>query len=343
MSLGTETRPFRILAIDGGGMKGVFACSYLHALEEHFSKKLVTHFDMIAGTSTGGIIALGIAAGKTAGQLGSFYREHGPDIFPDPRSLRLPIVKQLKALLDNWTRLNKGYWYQAEPLRKALASVLADECGTPLLMNSAATRLIIPAVNAQSAFPRVFKAHRGEPQVKHLDRDMDIPMIDVALATAAAPWYLPIAKVSEAGMPFTYIDGGLWANNPAVVAITEALTYYVGDERDYDCIQMLSIALPSSAGFRNDGEYMRGTQFVHQLLSYSMEASKHGADKTAEFLLRAKPNTYHRVRPKNLTEDESDRLQLDSANPEDIGELLMLGNQQAHLEKGMPELQAVFG
>ncbi|HEY3780302.1 MAG TPA: CBASS cGAMP-activated phospholipase [Fimbriimonadaceae bacterium] len=333
----------KILTIDGGGMKGVFACSYLATLESHFGKKLDQHFDLIAGTSTGGIIALGLAAGKTAAELLSFYREHGKEIFPEgkPEPKRQPM-RFFRGAFHLKARLEKGYWYESEPLQQALAGVLTKPNGKPLLMCDASTRLLIPAVNAQTAFPRVFKAHRGEPQVAHLTRDTDIPMIAVALATAAAPWYLPIAKLEEGGAPFTYIDGGLWANNPSVVAITEALTYYVGVDRAYSGIELLSVALPSSAGYSNDGKYRRGQKFIDQLLSYSMESSKHGTDQTAKFLLRGSNNVYYRVQPKNLTEEQSERLKLDSASDEAVGELMMLGGDQAQNDKNLDTVKAIF-
>lgn len=336
-------RPLRILSIDGGGMKGVFACSYLHALEEHFGKKLHEHFDLIAGTSTGGIIALGIAAQKSAGQLTDFYGEHGPSIFPEgnPPS-KWKAAKIVQDALHLKKRIGQGYWYESAPLIDALASVLCKEGGEPLLMRDAATRLLIPAVNAQTAFPRVFKAHRNEPQVAHLTRDLDISMIEVATATAAAPWYLPIAKVSEGNAPFTYIDGGLWANNPSVVAVTEALTYYVGPDREFNAVHLLSVALPSSAGYSNDATYRRGRQFIDQLLGYSMESTKHGADQTTKFLLRDATNSYHRVKPKHLTEEQAARLMLDSANREAIGELMMLGHDQAQNDKNVEEVKTIF-
>ncbi len=335
--------PMRILCIDGGGMKGVYACAYLKVMEEHFQKPLYKHFDLIAGTSTGGIIALGLAAGKSAEELLGFYKNHGPAIFPEGKAgPKWKVAKAIQGILHLKKRLNQGYWYDSEPLRSALNTVLSSPDGEPLLMREALTRLLIPAVNAHTAFPRVFKAHHGEPQVSHLKKDLDIAMSEVALATAAAPWYLPIARVMESGTPYTYIDGGLWANNPSVVAVTEALTYYVGSERAYDRIHLVSIALPSSTGFSNDAQYHRGQKFIDQLLSYSMESSKHGADQTTKFLLRDSCHTYFRVNPTNLTEDQAKRLRLDSSDEQAIGELMMLGNDRAHNDKNIAEIKTIF-
>ncbi|MBX7135748.1 MAG: patatin-like phospholipase family protein [Fimbriimonadaceae bacterium] len=327
-----EKRPMRILCLDGGGMKGVYACSYLTTLEDHFKVNLCEHFDLIAGTSTGGIIALGLGARLSASDVLKFYREHGSAIFPK----HLPGVMIYKRIVG-------GHGYHGGALNNALKEVFKDTASDrQLTMADAATRLLIPAVNAQDCSPRVFKSHLGEPQVSHLKRDLNISMAEVAMATAAAPWFLPIAKINEAGTPYTYIDGGLWANNPSVIAITEALNYYVGEDRDFDSIQMLSIGLPSSSGFGNTGKYQRGMKLIPQLLSYAMESSKLGAHQTARFLLRNVPNVYFRVQPDNLTEAQSKRLKLDGAGREEIGELMMMGQTRAHNDKNSPDLKRMF-
>jgi uncharacterized protein len=335
LELGPATpdgRAMRILSLDGGGMKGVYACAYLAALEDHFGKELFKHFDLVAGTSTGGIIALGIAARMSAAEILKFYREHGSEIFPR----RLPGMML-------YSRITGGYGYGNRALQAALEQVFHSATDDrPLTLRDAATRLLVPAVNAQDCSPRVFKAHFGEPQVAHLDRDQLITMANVAMATAAAPWYLPIAKVDESGTPYTYIDGGLWANNPSVIAVTEALNYYVGPSRDFRHIHLLSIGLPSSSGFGNAGRYQRGMKLIPQLLSYAMESSKLGAHQVARFLLKEAPHVYYRVQPDNLTEAQSKRLKLDGAGREEIEELMMMGRTKAHNDKNAQELQAIF-
>lgn len=325
-------KSMRILALDGGGMKGVYACAYLQTLEAHFGVSLSDHFDLVAGTSTGGIIALGIGAGLDAADILSLYRDHGREIFPYVAGHR-----QLAR------RIRSGHAYGSEGLKRALSGTFQEAAtARPLTMADAVTRLCVPAVNARDCSPRVFKAHKGEPQVAHLTRDLAIPMTDVALATAAAPWYLPIAQVREAGEQFTYLDGGLWANNPAVVAVTEAFTYYVGEGREFDCIELLSIGLPGSSGFGNDGKYRRGTKFVDQLLSYAMESSKTGAHFTARFLLKDGVHTYVRVQPDGLNEAQSKRLGLDAATEGAIGELAMLGKSRAEHDKNLAEIRKIF-
>src|SRR5437588_7420440 len=103
----------RILAIDGGGIKGVFPASFLASLEDSLGMNPAVFFDLISGTSTGGIIALGLGLGLSANAILSFYEQHGPQIFAGNRLLRfLRHVGFSK--------------YSTEPLRKALESVFGD-------------------------------------------------------------------------------------------------------------------------------------------------------------------------------------------------------------------------
>ena len=109
---------FRILSLDGGGIKGAFSASVLAALEETTGRRCVEHFDLITGTSTGGIIALGLGLGKSAQEIVEFYREHGPQIFRGT------------SLVERTTGLWRQLWgpkHSHDVLRKALTQVLGDK------------------------------------------------------------------------------------------------------------------------------------------------------------------------------------------------------------------------
>lgn len=188
---------FRILAIDGGGIKGVFAASFLAELEESLGSPLVDHFDLIAGTSTGGIIALGLGMGLSAAEILSFYETHGPKIFG----------KDHLGFLQQWTAAK----YSSEPLKNALEEVFGSR-----LLGDSKTRLLIPSLNLETGNVHVFKTAHHERFV----RDYKEKVVDVALATAAAPTFFPTHNL-ESGTPL--IDGGMWANNPMGTAAVEAL------------------------------------------------------------------------------------------------------------------------
>ena len=92
---------YRILCLDGGGIKGVFTAAALARIEEQTKKKIVDHFDLICGTSTGGIIRLGM--GLSTAELLNFYRERGPVIFPatsrlSVRSASSTVLRRAEAL-----------------------------------------------------------------------------------------------------------------------------------------------------------------------------------------------------------------------------------------------------
>jgi uncharacterized protein len=206
-----EGRDFRILAIDGGGIRGIFPAAVLAGLEERYlgGRSIAGYFDLIAGTSTGGIIALGLAAGFTAGDLRQLYVSRGDEIFP-PHGRGL--VGRLSRRLSAWRRFLR-YSYDQE----ALAHVLKEKLGD-LKLGSARTRLCIPSFEGVHGEVYIFKT----PHHPDFCKDLHESMLKVALATSAAPTYY--RPLRDAG--YTFVDGGVWANNPIMIALTEALTSF---------------------------------------------------------------------------------------------------------------------
>jgi patatin-like phospholipase/acyl hydrolase len=138
-------RPFRILSIDGGGICGILPASVLAELEHRFlgGRSIAGHFDMIAGTSTGGIIALGLAHGRTAGDVRDIYVERGSNIFPPPTRVGR-IVRSL--------RRTHRYAYDRAPLEEELLRIFGD---APF--GDARTRLCIPSFEGRHGEPWIFK------------------------------------------------------------------------------------------------------------------------------------------------------------------------------------------
>lgn len=195
---------FRILSLDGGGIKGAFSVSFLSTIEEMTGKNIIDHFDLITGTSTGGIIAIALAMGIPAVDILRFYRERGPHIFPVTG-----LHRRLGSLM-HWMIKSK---YSSTILRTELESILGDR-----KFGEAKCRLVIPSFNADNGDVYLFKtAHH--PRLK---QDYKLPAVDVALATSAAPTYFP-AFTGHNGL--TYVDGGVWANCPVTVGIVEAISF----------------------------------------------------------------------------------------------------------------------
>lgn len=188
----------RILSIDGGGIKGVFPAAFLADIEETLPEPIHSYFDLIVGTSTGGIIALGLGLGFKASEILDFYRNYGPQIFGGNR-----FVLTLKQAL--WRK------YSHEKLRRALEETFDDR-----LIGHAKTRLVIPSMNIDTGEVHLFKTAHHE----RFERDYKVRAVEAALATASAPTYFPLFKTSS---DFPLVDGGLWANNPLVLAVVEAV------------------------------------------------------------------------------------------------------------------------
>jgi len=193
---------FRILSIDGGGIKGVFPASFLAVIEDCLPEPIHRYFDLIAGTSTGGIIALGLGFGLKAGDLLSFYTERGPRIFPAARRNFFWRARHPRLLVPR---------YNPSQLRAALEEVFGET-----KLGELKSRLIIPSLNAASGDIHIYKT----PYHPRLQLDYKVRVVDVALATSAAPTYLP-THISPEGIPF--LDGGLWANNPTGLAVVDAV------------------------------------------------------------------------------------------------------------------------
>jgi len=188
---------FQILSLDGGGLRGMFSAAVLARLEEDLDVCIADHFDLIAGTSTGGIIALGLGLGMTPREILQFYTEHGPRAFRDRSRLR-GVRHLLQAK------------YAGGPLRAALSEVFGERT-----FGESTKRLLITSYNLGTDDVYLFRT----PHLPHLARDWRERAVDVAMATSAAPTFLPAIALGGTRL----VDGGIWANNPAMVALTEAV------------------------------------------------------------------------------------------------------------------------
>lgn len=206
----------RILSIDGGGIRGLIPATVLAALEQVAARPCGDLFDLIAGTSTGGIIALGLAHGLAASDMVDLYAKKGPAIF--------------SRSFDQELRSGDGV-YGPRYLATSLEKVLLDLLGDATLADVRGPELLIPAyaIDVPSAwFFRTWKARSDATDNLHLR--------DVARATSAAPTYFPPAMVGG----HAFIDGGMFANNPAMCALASARKLWPGQP-----VEMLSLGTGS--------------------------------------------------------------------------------------------------
>lgn len=205
----SDTPPIRrILCMDGGGIMGTLPASFLASLEEDLDRPIGEYFDLIAGTSTGGILAIGLAMGVPARDLLDLYVRRGPHIFGQSGG----VLANLAGGAWRHVRHVFAPKHDADLLRAELAPVLGDK-----RIGEAKTRLVIPAWDADHRGVYIFKtAHH--PRLKTDYRRL---AVDAAMATAAAPSYYKRHRTAE---DVGLLDGGVWANNPIALAVVEAIT-----------------------------------------------------------------------------------------------------------------------
>jgi predicted acylesterase/phospholipase RssA len=199
-----DERPFRILSLAGGGYLGLYTAGVLAGLEERAGEPLARRFDLIAGTSVGGILAIALAFEIPVRQIVELFRQHGPEIF----SARHMPTSSVGRLLD-LTRSVLGPKYSGVALRRAMEDILGKR-----RLGQAKHRLVVPAVNVSLSQTKVFKT----PHSRASQGDARVLAVDVAMATSAAPAYFPSVQVGE----HLYADGGIFAVAPDQVALHEA-------------------------------------------------------------------------------------------------------------------------
>lgn len=212
-----KEKPFKILSIDGGGILGVLPCMILAEIEKRFldGEPVGEYFDMIVGTSTGGIIALGLGQGKSAQEISKLYIERGRFIFPGNRIAR-------------WLRGWAGLAFTPYN-RNNLENELRREFGDRLF-GSSVVPTCIPSFDGRYGEPYVFKT----PHHPDYKKDRHERLVDVGLSTAAAPTYF--AAVQRNG--YVFADGGIWANNPTMIGVVDAITCF---DIDRTQIRLLSL------------------------------------------------------------------------------------------------------
>lgn len=265
-------------------MRGLYAATYLATLAERFSARrgvgdldIGKGFDLIAGTSTGAILACALARGTPLTTVASLYRESGPSIFPKkvPHSIGPDLIRQL---FSRPKIIRRG----AVALQRALHRVFSDTTIADIWAERHIA-LAIPAVDVGSHRARVFKT----PHIpRTFQRDDNCSLVDICLASTAAPIYRSLAELpnpDSEGLR-TFADGGLWANNPALVGLVDAVQC-AGNRP----IEVFSLGtsppqhgddpktLPVDSGLRH-------WKFGAKAMTLAMDAQEHGYARMCDLL-----------------------------------------------------------
>lgn len=298
---------FRVLSLDGGGIKGAFAAAALARLEEVAGRPLADCFDLIIGTSTGGILALGLAFGVKADTIRQMYQEKAFEIFPKN-------ARSFAGWFEGWFEPK----YNTEGLERALVDIFKDR-----KFGDTKYRLAVPSFDAISGRPVVFRSPALNPHSKH----HDLKVVQVALATSAAPTFFPASTIAQTE-PRVLLDGGVWANCPILVGIAEAIHTC---DRQLHSINVLSIGTTTSP-FSIPKEVSEGgaIKWAKPFVTLFMHAGRLGALELATKLCGFVERLDEEVAP--------DRFSLDDSTG--VNDLISLGRDAA--DRKIDQISARF-
>ncbi|KAK2657442.1 hypothetical protein Ddye_010494 [Dipteronia dyeriana] len=246
-----------VLSLDGGGIRGIISGVILAHLESQLQEldgdedaRLADYFDVIAGTSTGGLITALLTAPDENGRpisaakdIVPFYLNDGPDIFPQPQI----TCGCLSWILDLWKALT-GSKYDGKSLHKVIENKLNNT-----RLHQTVTNVVIPAFDIKKLHPTLFSSYklRSNPV-------LDAKLSDICIGTSAAPTYFPAYYFTNQDREFNLIDGGVVANDPTLVAISEVMKQITKENPDFTSIEPLNykrlLVISIGTGSKKSGE-----------------------------------------------------------------------------------------
>jgi hypothetical protein len=300
-------KPFRknlAIAIDGGGIRGIIPARALSMLEQEMGKSAHEMFRLTAGTSTGSIIAAGIAAGMSAEKINELYLKLGREIFrPSFRTKLWPLF---------------NHRYQREPLENALNEVLKDLKLGDLWTAKPYTDLVVTSFDVIENRTRFFKSWKPEYS--------DLPLVKAVLASSAAPTYFP-------SVDGRYIDGGVGSfNNPCYLAAFEIAFFLGNKKRGNEMWKPEETTLISLGTGRTQGDTKVG-QIDHylsiQYIGPILDAFSHSADDQQVFLTKT---FFPKLDFRRYQVDMDESIGLDDASQ--IDKLLAYGDKLGRMLLG---------
>lgn len=264
---------YHILALDGGGIRGLLTAILLQRLEAA-RPGLLAQVNLFAGTSTGGILALGLAAGFTPGEARELYEGLGKVVFAD-------------SPFDNWRDLGHalGAQYTNGPLKEVLTAQFGD-----MRLGDLPRKVLISAFDLDNGPDKPAALRTWKPKFFHNypgpDSDADERVVDVALRTSAAPSYFPLYQ--------GYIDGGVVAGNPSMAALAQALEPTTGRQAQSD-VTLLSLGTGRNNQFLAAQDSDWGwLQWAPHIIDIMLDGNSGVADYECRQLLG---DRYHRLNP----------------------------------------------
>ena len=213
---------FNILALDGGGIRGIYAAHVLARLEDSLGVPVRERFDLIAGTSTGSILAGAASMNILMETLVGLFETQADRIFRRRRFSFFPFIRSR---------------YPTHPLDRVIGEYMPE-----VTMGEVPVPLMITSSDISTGGVHVFKSRYLEDLGEPYLRDGEVRLRDAILASCAAPTYFDPRQVGQCLL----VDGGLWANNPTIIAVIEALSKF---RQPLDKIRVLSVGTGRTARF----------------------------------------------------------------------------------------------
>lgn len=320
--VGTQSK-IKVLSLHGGGYLGLATAAFIAEAERHFSTTAHESFDLFCGTSTGAILALGLAAGRTGKELTNLYRELGRQVFP----------KKMFPKVRGFLRCR----YETKALRAFLEREFGDQTLGDLRTNG--KFVLVPAFCLSNGKPRIFKTDHNEK----LDSHDGYRLVEVALASAAAPTYFPIFTVQNPtnGTTEAFCDGGIFANDPSTLGYAEAV-------HDLSCkpedVSLLSISTPRAflGSWGAPSKLALGAiGWATRLPSLFIDGAAESSHQTLE-RIAGTASRYVRFALANESADGVAVNGLDDASPMATDALVQIGSETARLQDARDQLEPFF-
>lgn len=295
-----------LLALSGGGYRGLFTARVLEHLEREIGRPLNTVFDLIAGTSIGSILALGLASGVRVEEFVQLLKQDGGAIFPE------------RSMIDRALALVRPR-YSTLALKDALEGQFSSNT-----FESLTTAVLIPAVSLTDSGPAIFRTRAGSAAAT------SISLVDAALASSAAPTYFMPHRIGDQ----QYVDGGLIANSPDALALNEAMANHGWPLRTLSLLSVGTTSVETGLAYspRNNWGIL-GWAWKGRLLEQMMSAQAKLSRDSAHRLLGDRFFSVDTVR----SSDQDDHIALDRATPVATRTLLGLADaawQRLHERNG---------
>ncbi len=321
-----KSKRFTILSIDGGGIRGLIPAKVLAELEAKLlqsnpDKKLHEYFDLICGTSTGAILATAIALGIPADKLVGFYKENARVIFP--KWFLKVIPRKARVLLTSI--------YSNKALHKKLEEIFKEANGGKVpIIDNLKTKVCIPTFNGATGEINVLKTrHHAE-----YNRDYKLPVHEAVLSSASAPIYFPPHSFSfsnehGSGSNVNMIDGGIFANNPALIGVLEAT-----EKLGYDFTDISLLSLGTGTGKHIIKTSWRSKDLFYwlfpkpRLLDIVLDSQAQITEQYLNFLNRIFNKQANGFKYLRIQHDlGGDTIDLNASSPNDIQKLEAIGGE----------------